>query len=107
MSNNDLAVGITSGIPTMGVLSKKPSYLITLEDNTGKNKSVKFFITLDKPEHVSGFVQVKGIFCEKSEADIIKTFPDILTSTGKEAILEMMFPEHKICSIRSLVFKAK
>lgn len=103
----DLAIGVTAAPLVAGAKSNKPSYLITLEDNSGKNKSVKFFITLDKPEHNNGFVQVKGVFSEKSEAEITKTFQDILTGAPKDLILEMMFPLQKICSIRSLVFKAK
>lgn len=87
--------------------SKKPSYLITLEDTSSK-KADRFqrFISLDKPELLNGFIQVKGIFSDKSEDEIIKTFVDILTNSSKELILEMMFPMHRICSIRNLVFNA-
>ncbi len=86
---------------------KKPPFLITLDDGiVGKTRNQQRFISLDKPESVNGFVQVKGIFCDKNEDEIIKTFSDILTNTPKELILEMMFPLHRIYSIRSLVFNA-
>ncbi len=86
---------------------KKPPFLITLDDGvTGKTRNFQRFISLDKPESINGFIQVKGIFCDKDEDEIIKTFADILTSTPKELILEMMFPLHRIYSIRSLVFNA-
>lgn len=86
---------------------KKPPFLITLDDGmTGKTRNFQRFISLDKPESVNGFVQVKGIFCDKDEDEIIKTFADILTNTPKELTLEMMFPLHRIYHIRSLVFNA-
>lgn len=85
---------------------KKPPFLITLIPNGMKATGKEFFISLDKPESINGFVQVKGIFCDKKEDEIIKDFSDILTSTGKELIIEMMFPLHRIYHIRSLVFSA-
>lgn len=86
---------------------KKPPFLITLDDGmNGKTRNFQRFISLDKPESINGFIQVKGIFCDKDEDEIIKGFSDILTSTPKESTLEMMFPLHRIYSIRSLVFNA-
>lgn len=105
----DIAVGISNRVPIGSAISNKPSYLVSLEEITGKTKTTRYFITTDRPEHLNGFIQVKGIFVDSSitEEEIIKNFTDILTSAKKELILEMMFPWHKICSIRSLVFKAK
>lgn len=86
---------------------KKPPFLVTLDDGMkGKERVFQRFISLDKPESVNGFVQVKGFICDKDEEEIIKNFVDILTSTSKELYLEMMFPLHRIYSIRSLVFNA-
>ncbi len=93
----------TSSAPTL----KKPPFLITLDDGmNGKTRNFQRFISLDKPESINGFVQVKGIFTDSTEEEIIKGFSDILTSTPKESILEMMFPLHRIYSIRSLIFNA-
>jgi hypothetical protein len=106
--SGDIAVGTFSGpLPTGAPVARKPSYLITLEDTSGKTKTLKRFITIDKPELLSGFIQVKGLFSEEPEEDISKKFTDILTNAPKDLFLEMMFPWHKICSVRSLVFKAK
>lgn len=102
MSEKDLAVGVTA-LPPVGGLRQKPSYLITLETN----KSVKRFITTDKPEIQNGFVQVKGVYSDEDEDDIVQKYNELLTNSPKELILEMMFPLQKIASIRSLVFKAK
>ena len=107
--SNDIAISV-SGLPSVGgVIRGKPSYLITLEQNSGKLKSQKFFITTEKPELLNGFVQVKGVFAENNETEetIIVSFSDILTNAKKELILELMLPWHKIVSIRSLVFRAK
>lgn len=101
MSEKDFAIGVAT-LPPVGHLNKKPSYLITID-----GKPVKRFITIDKPELLNGFVQVKGIYCEENEDEIVQKFADILTSSSKELILEVMFPWHKIASIRSLVFRAK
>ena len=103
---NDFAFGPTSVVPSGASVSKKPNYLITLEDNTGKSRVLTRFITLDKPDFSEGFAQAKGIFSEKSEDEIINNISDILTSIKKELILEVMFPHHRIHSIRSLVFNA-
>lgn len=102
----DIAVQPGVMLPTGAPLLKKPPYLITLEDGNGKLRTFQRFISLDKPESSEGFVLVKGIFCDKAEDEIIKSFTDILTNNPKEFILEMMFPLHRIYSIRSLVFNA-
>jgi hypothetical protein len=106
MPEKDLAVGIVVA-PPVGSLSKKPSYLITLEAGSGKNKSVEKFITIEKPEQLNGFISAKGIYSDLSDDEIVKTYSDLLTNSSKELILEMMFPWHKISSIRSLMFRAK
>lgn len=93
----------TSIAPTL----KKPPFLITLDDGmNGKIRNFQRFISLDKPESINGFIQVKGIFTDSTEEEIIKGFSDILTTAPKESILEMMFPLHRIYSIRSLIFNA-
>lgn len=100
-------LGPNSLLGAQAATLKKPPFLITLDDGiTGKTRNFQRFISLDKPESINGFVQVKGIFSDKDEEEIIKSFADILTSTSKELYLEMMFPIHRIHSIRSLVFNA-
>ena len=106
MSGKDFAVGTTTTVPTGAALNKKPSYLITLEDNSGKNKVLTRFIALDKPDFADGFIQVKGIFVDLSEDEVINNISEVLTNIKKELICEMMFPHHRISSIRSLVFSA-
>ena len=86
-------------------ISRKPSYLLTLEPSGAKGK-VQRFITLDKPDLLQGFVQVKGVYLNESEDEIINNVSTILTSIKKELVLEVMLPWHRICSIRSLVFNA-
>ena len=101
MPEKDFAIGVAT-LPAVGALSKKPAHLITLE-----GKPAKRFISMDKPELLNGFIQVKGIYSEEKEEDIAQKFADLLTNSPKELILEVMFPWHKITSIRSLVFRAK
>jgi len=103
MSEKDIAVGITAAPMQMGALSKKPPHLITLE----YGKQIKIFISLDKPDILNGFIQVKGMFIDDSEDEVIKNFSDILTNSSKELICDIMFPWHKIVSVRNLIFKAK
>lgn len=104
--SNDIAIGVT-GLSNMVSKPVKPSYLIILEESNSKSKVVKKFISLDKPELLQGFIQVKGIFCDLSEDEIIKNFYDLLTSTSKDLILEVLVPWHKISYMRSLIFKQK
>jgi len=101
----DLGPNTLTGAPAPTL--KKPPFLITLDDGvTGKTRNFQRFISQDKPESINGFIQVRGIFCDKEEDEIIKSFSDILTSAPKDTILEMMFPLHRVYSIRSLVFNA-
>jgi len=93
-------------LPQVGNVSKKPSYLVVLTDPVAKNKSLSIFIAVDKPDLLNGFIQVKGIFSEFSEEETIKKFNEILSSTAKESILDIMFPWHRVQSIRNLVFNA-
>lgn len=107
MAEKDFAISVTSA-PPVGSISRKPSYLVTLEDASGKGKTkgVARFITLDKPNPGDGFIQVKGIYSDLSEDEIVDSFIEILSNTKKEDLLDMMFPVQKVCSIRSLVFNA-
>lgn len=105
---NDIAVGPYIGsLPVGAAVARKPAYLITLEGYVGKNLVQKRFISLDKPEFLQGFIQVKGIFSDSSEEEISSKFNDILASSSKDLFIEVMFPCHKVCSIRNLIFRAK
>jgi len=104
---SDIAISAVGVTPVGLTITKKPSYLIVLEDTTTKNKSIKRIITIDKPEFLNGFIQVKGVFTDSPEEEIIKDFSNILTSIPKDLILELIVPWHKISYIRSLVFKQK
>jgi hypothetical protein len=106
MTDKDFAVATIAGIPQVGGVNRKPTYLVLLEDTSGKKNSYQKFIALDKPDSQNGFIMTKGFFCDLSEDEIFKTFADILTRTPKEAILDVWFPWHRVCSVRSLVFNA-
>jgi len=105
MTEKDFAVS-SVGIPSVATVSKKPCYLITLVDPAGKGTIVSRFITLDKPDLLSGFVQVKGTFVEGGDEVLVKTFTEVLAATPKESFIDIMLPWHRIHSIRSLVFNA-
>ncbi len=107
MSNNDIAVGPVSLLTGSAAISKKPSYLIYWDEPSQKNKQTKKFITLDKPELLEGFVQVKGFFTELPDEEIIKNLYELLTTTAKDLFLEVLVPWHKISYIRSLAYKQK
>lgn len=86
-------------------IPKKPCYLITLD--AGK-KTLEKFIAIEAPELLSGFVQTKGFFCnDKLEEDILKNINEILTATPKDLYVEMLFPQHRVTSIRNLIYRAK
>ena len=105
MSGKDFGVSVT-GIPQVGQVSKKPRYLVSLTDNTAKSKSVTYFIALDKPDLLNGFIQMKGVYSDLSEDVISSSFIDIIEGTAKESIMDIMFPWHRVHSIKSLVFNA-
>lgn len=104
MSDKDYAIAATQRVVSGSPISNKPPHLLSFE-NSGKSKS-KFFITVEKPEFENQFIHVKGIYSEASEEEISNSFTEILTNAGKESILEMYFPIHKISSIKNLVFRA-
>lgn len=104
MSERDFAIG-SVGIPSVGSAPKKPPYLVSLEPNAGSKKAV-LFIALDKPDLLNGFIQVKGIYVDVTEDKVTKNFAEILAETPKEEILDIMFPWHRVVSIRNLVFNA-
>ncbi len=104
MTDKDYAVAATQRVVSGSPILSKPAHLLAFE-NSGKSK-VKFFITTEKPEFENQFVHVKGIYSEASEEEISNSFVDLLTNAGKESILEMYFPIHKISSIKNLVFRA-
>ena len=97
------------GVPAIGAQSRKPLYLIRLIVSDKRKKDPEFFISLDKPTVFNGFIEVKGIFVDHSMSEdyVIKNYSDILTNTDKGLILDMMFPWHRICNVRNLIFRAK
>lgn len=105
-ANINTPMGGQAILPSGAPVKRIPTYLITLERTNGKSQIIERFISIDKPLAENGFIQVKGVFTERSEDEVIKSFNDILTNSPKELILEMMFPLHRIISIRSLVFNA-
>jgi hypothetical protein len=105
MTDKDFMIG-TVGLPTINNITKKPCYLVELLDNMGKQPKKIYFLSLDKPETLNGFIQVKGIYSSLLEEELVKKFGEILSVTPKEQILELMIPWHRVYSIRSLVFNA-
>lgn len=105
MTDKDFTVNVTN-VHNIGHISKKPRYLITLDDFKGKKLTVRYFISIDKPDLLDNFVLVKGVYSELDEDEISKKFGEILDNTPKESIIDIMFPSHRIYSIRSLVFNA-
>jgi hypothetical protein len=102
MSEKDFMVGVT-GVPNVGNITKKPCYLVKLDGA----KKVQFFISIDKPDLLNGFIQSKGFYSDEQEDVIYKSFANLLAvAKAQELIVDMMFPWHKIHSIRSLVFSA-
>ena len=116
MSEKDFAVGVvgnqvmpgaigTSGLSATGsAVSKKPCYLVILDEVVKGKPAQRFFVTLDKPDLLNGFVQVNGLYCKESEEFIVANFGELLRV--KENIVDMLFPTHRVHSIRSLVFNA-
>lgn len=101
----DIAIG-TANLPTGTPTLKKPVYLIILVDVFGKAVTETRFIATDRPELSQSFISVRGIYCDASEEDIVKGFGEIVSKAPKDTVLEMIFPVHRVKSIRSLVFNA-
>lgn len=101
----DIAIG-AANLPTGAPTLKKPVYLVVLADGSGKTAAITQFIALDRPELTQSFISVRGFYTDEEEENIVKGFADIVSKTPKETMLEMMFPVHRIRSIRSLVFNA-
>jgi hypothetical protein len=97
------------GLPQGSAISKKPCYLVTLDGVSKSGKSVVArFIAVDKPDfNNAAFAQVKGFYTDSTEEEVVVNFLDIIRDTPKDQIMEVMFPTHKIHSIRSLVFSAE
>jgi hypothetical protein len=91
------------GVPMGSTISKKPCYLISLDVTKSKGC---LFISMDKPEILNGFVQVKGFYTSETEDNIVAGFQEIVKSVPKEQIIETYLPWHRIHNMRSLVFNA-
>jgi hypothetical protein len=101
--SSDIGLGVV-GVPNVGGVSKKPPHLVELME--GKNKN--YFLALDKPELLLGFIQVKGTFLSSTEVErALKDISAFVTQVPKENIFEMLLPSHRVLSIKNLLFKAK
>jgi hypothetical protein len=103
MPEKDFAVGFT-GIPQVGAQTKKPCYLISLDVGPTKKKAGRWFISIDKPVFEMNFISVKGVFSDQDEDEIAKTCYELVSN--KDEIVDIMFPAHRVLSIRNLVFNA-
>lgn len=100
--SHDYLIEANMGLPTGAPKLQKPSYLIIL----ALGKGFEYFIADNRPETMNSFVQVKGFFTTQLEKTIVANYADIIDKTPKEEILEMMFPIHRVHSIRSLTYNA-
>ena len=100
-------LGSNSLINTSAPTLKKPPHLLTLDDGLlGKVRQFQRFIAMDKPEVTNGLMLVKGFFSDQTEDEIHGSIHELLSTTPKETIKEMMFPLHRIYHIRNLTFNA-
>lgn len=101
--SNDIAIGPV-GLPNIGALIKKPPHLVELTE--GKTKIN--FLSLDKPELLSDYIQVKGRVISSTEMESVsKDLVAFINSIHKDTIEECLFPSHRVLSIKNLAFKAK
>lgn len=101
MTDHDIAINPV-GAPNIAALTKKPPHLVSVAD--GKLKQL--FLSLDKPELLDGFIQVKGFFVSESDSPN-KEYVSLLSSTPKESYVEILLPIHRVLCIQNLMFKAK
>jgi hypothetical protein len=116
MADKDFAVNAVGMVVQHGVIAaggqpgsqimKKPTYLVLLEDLTGKTKVTKKFIALAKPDLLNGFIEMKGFFSDLDESKILENPAEVILNSPKENHCEMMFPWHRVLSIRNLIFNA-
>jgi len=101
--STDIAIRTTVSLPNAGGLSKKPPYLIELSES----KKKPYFLSLDRPEFQGNFVQVKGVYIDSSKLEELER--DAITfasQIAKENICDMIFPIHRILSIKNVAYKA-
>lgn len=122
--SNDIGVGVVS-MPAVGALNAKPAYLVCFDEFT-------FFLSIDKPDLLNGFIGAKGFFvsglpdqfvdsdmpntsdlqnnCNQEIADekyISQNYKEIITQASKDEYEEVLIPWHTIKKIKSLAYKAK
>jgi hypothetical protein len=101
--SSDIGLGVV-GIPNAGGMSKKPPHLIELTES----KKTTTFVSLDRPEFFHEFIQVKGIYISSAKvAELEKDVMTFVSQISKDDICDMMFPTHRVLSIKNLAFKAK
>lgn len=92
-------------IPAPGVISKKPPHLVTVA-STGKGRPT-LFVSLDRPELLTGFIQVKGFYTSLPEEEVIGNYVEVISSTSKDNIIDLLLPTHMVLCIRNIVFNAQ
>jgi len=108
--SHDFAVSNVPYKPPAPATYKNPPHVIFLSQVEGSTKSSASkntkFICTGKIEFINGFVQCKGFYVDQAEDKIISDFDDLISTVDKEKIVEIYFPNHRIISIRSLIYKA-
>jgi len=105
---NDITINPTGIISNVLPISNKPSYLVVFEERGAKSSIViKNFIAIDRPDTETAYVKVKGFYVDCTEEHVINNYNELLTTTSRDVIVEMMIPWVRVHKIRSLVFKAK
>lgn len=90
-----------SNMPVAGALNKKPLFLVTLTNG----KLMQQFISIDRPLTEMNYIQTKGIFVQLPEEEIVSRSAELMNA-NKDSILEMIFPMHRVYSIRNINYIA-
>lgn len=104
---SDISINTTSIFQGSTVI-QKPIYLLTLKTEDTKGKPTKeFFLALDKPDIETAYVSCKGFYVEGTEDVISVNFIDLVSKTDKAKYSHIMFPWHRVSSIKNLGYKSK
>ncbi len=103
MSNHDFAVSNVGYTPHAPPKLNYTPHVIHLVD--GK-KTIKF-ITTNKMDLSNGYVAAKGLFTDASDEEISSKYMQMTEEVEKEKIVDILFPNHRILYIQSLIYTAR
>lgn len=104
--NDNILVVKPQGLQEKTLTKTVPVYAVELTGSGSKGTKI-FFIASKLEVDATTFVKCIGTYFTGTEEALSKNYNEILSAPDKSGFIEVMFPWHRVLSIKNLIFRHK